>query len=508
MRPDRRNRASRVVAPLVGQLVLAAFALGCSDDAQVVSPGSEPGDTALSGTGGEGAAGPGGAGSVANGGGSASMTSIGSSGAGPLGSGGSGSSGSSAGGAAGTGSGRVEVLDPSSGWVFDDAELRTYELTLDPGVWAALQANARDEQYAEAELDVAGMHVSRVAVRYKGSLGTLTSCFADDGTRTCSKLSMKLKFDEYLPDQQFQGLKRLVFNSMQWDPSLLHERLAYRVFREMGVAAPRSAHARLVINGEALGVFSLVEDVDGRFTDAHFAGGDGNLYKEQWPNSDDVASLTASLETNQDVPDHSVLLQFRQALSGASDEQLPGVVARYMDLDSLFAYLAVDRTLTNWDGMTAFYCYEDYCENHNYYLYQDEVEPRFTLIPWDLDNTFEVTSPLATVPGVFEIPADCSERLMAMGRIVMPPACDPLLRGLALADRGAYAAALDRLLAGPFVVSTLEGWLDAWQAQLEPVVAGDANGPGLGEFRAAVEILRGSLATLRDRAIADRSSHL
>ena len=72
----------------------------------------------------------------------------------------------------------------------------------------------------------------------------------------------------------------------------------------------------------------------------------------------------------------------------------------------------------------------------------------FREIPWDLDNTFEVTSPLAPVPGVFEIPADCSERLMAMGRIVMPPACDPLLRGLALADRGAYVAALDRLMQG------------------------------------------------------------
>jgi hypothetical protein len=288
----------------------------------------------------------------------------------------------------------------------------------------------------------------------------------------------------------------------------LRERLAYRVFREMGVAAPRSAHARLVINGEALGVFSLVEDVDGRFTDSHFAGGDGNLYKEQWPDTDDVSSLTERLETNEDVADHSVLLQLYAELSGASDEQLPGIVARYMDLDSLFAYLAVDRTLTNWDGMTAFYCYEDDCENHNYFLYQDEVAPRFTLIPWDLDNTFEVISPLGPVPGVFDLSVDCSQPLMAMGRLVMPPACDPLLRGVALADRGAYVAALDRLLAGPFVVANLEGWLDAWQAQLEPVVAEDVNGPGLDEFHRAVEILRGSFATLRERALVDRSSHL
>lgn len=433
---------------------------------------------------------------------------MGSSGSELMGNGGSRPAGSGVAGSAATGLGGIEVLDPSSGWVFDDAELRTYELTLDPAVWEALQRTARDEQYVEAELDVAGLHVSRVAVRYKGSLGTLASCFADDGTRTCAKLSMKLKFDEYLPDQLFQGLKRLVFNSMEWEPSLLRERLAYRVFREMGIAAPRAAHARLVINGEALGVFSLVEDVDGRFTDAHFAGGDGNLYKEQWPDTDDVASLTERLETNEDAADHSVLLQLYRELSSATDAELPGIVARYMDLNSLFAYLAVDRTLTNWDGITAFYCYEDDCENHNYYLYQDEVAPRFTLVPWDLDNTFEVASPLASVPDMFDISVDCSERVVAMGRTLMPPACDPVLRGLALADRGPYVAALDRLLAGPFVLSTLEGWVDAWQAQLEPVVADDVNGPGIDEFHRAVEILRGSLATLRDRALAERGSHL
>ena len=61
-----------------------------------------------------------------------------------------------------------------------------------------------------------------------------------------------------------------------------------------------------------------------------------------------------------------------------------------------------------------------------------------------------------------------------------------------------------RVVAGRY----LEGWLDAWQAQLEPVVAEDVNGPGLDEFRAAVGNLRGSLATLRARAIADRSNHL
>ena len=399
--------------------------------------------------------------------------------------------------------------------MFDELALNTYELTLPEEAWELLQRNARDEEYTEADLSAGGTRLARVGLRFKGSLGTLASCFADDGTRTCDKLSMKLKFDEYLPEQQFHGLKRLVFNSMNWDLSQLRERLAYKLFREMGVIAPRAVHARLVVNGEYLGLFSLVEDVDGRFTDDRFIGGDGNLYKEQWPDTEDPDLLSVQLETNKMAPDHSVLQQFHSELDAAypgaygdavPTGNLPAVVARYMDIDHLFAYLAVHRTINDWDGVTAFYCVDGQCYNHNYYLYQHEAEPRFTLIPWDLDNTFDLSGPLDDVEGMFEIPADCSVRRPAFGRTVMPPACDPLFRGLALSNRARYVAALDRLLGGPFVLDKMESWIEAWQAQLEDAVSDDTNGPGLSEFQAEVEALRDNLSVLRERAIADRDS--
>jgi spore coat protein H len=392
--------------------------------------------------------------------------------------------------------------------VFEETALRTYELTLDAAVWAALQLNAQEEEYAEATLRLEGTELERVGLRFKGSSGTLASCFDEAGERICPKLSMKLKVDEYLPDQRLRGLKRLTFNSMSSDPSQLHERIAYRLFREMGVTAPRAVHARLVVNGESLGLFSLVEDVDGRFTDDRFQGGDGNLYKEQWTDSADADLLTSRLVTNEDAPDHSVLLQLNSELVAAEPGELPAVLARYMDPAELFAYVAVDRSINNWDGMSAFYCYDVDCENHNYYLYQHEDEPRFSLIPWDLDNTFALTTPLDEVEGVFEIPADCSLRHPAFGKQVMPPACDRLLQGLARSDRAGYVAALDRLLAGPMASENVESWIAAWRAQIEPVVAEDLYGPGLPEFRSGIESLQSRLSELRMRALADRDSQL
>lgn len=390
-------------------------------------------------------------------------------------------------------------------WVFDEAVVRTYRVTLEPAAWDALRASAREETYVAADLEVEGHALPNVGLRFKGGFGSLEQCFDEAGAMLCPKLSMKLKFDEFAPEQRLGGLKRLNFNAVTSDPSLMHERLGYALFRDMGVAAPRAVHARLVVNGELLGVFSLVEQIDGRFTDDRFAGGDGNLYKEQWPDTEDLETVGEHLTTNEDTPDHSGMLEFHAALRDAAPEALPSVLERYVEVEPLFRYVAVDRAIRNWDGITAFYCSEYGCYNHNYYFYQHEGEPRFTLIPWDLDNTFSVATAFEAVPGPLEIPSDCSVRYPVFPDVtVQAPACDPLLRALASSDGGRYTAALSELLDGPFADGVLEARIDALAAQLAPAVAEDVYGPGLEAFELAVAELRGDVALLRARLSAER----
>jgi spore coat protein H len=405
--------------------------------------------------------------------------------------------------------GPLASVDPqvsdAADWVFDEATLRTYALSLDPAVWENLIATATDEVYVLADLEVDGERLPQVGLRFKGSFGTLDACFDDAGDLVCSKLSMKLKFDEADPEQRLYGLKRLNFHAMRTDRSQMHERLGYRLFREMGIPAPRATHARILVNGEYQGVFALVEDIDGRFTHSRFAAGDGNLYKEYWPNGADPLRLTEHLETNEDAPDHSAMLAFYAALDSAAGDALTPVLGQYTDVDQLLSYLAVDRAIRNWDGVTAFYCFGESCDNHNYFFYQAEAEPRFTLIPWDLDNTFGVPDAFDAVPSALDIPEDCSARYEVFsGVAVQAPACDPLLEGLARSDRSRHTAARARLLDGPFTTERMNAWLDAWQAQIEPAVSEDEHGPGLDAFRVAVSHLRDNLSLLRLRALAER----
>lgn len=406
----------------------------------------------------------------------------------------------------------AQIQSDDASWVFDEDAMHRYELTLTAEDWEALQATALEEQYFPATLQVDGVTFGEVGFRFKGANSTLRRCRDGAGTPICPKMSFKVKFDEYDDSQRFFGLKRLNFNSMLGDPSWLHERLAYQLFREMGVAAPRATHARLIVNGEDRGVFSQVEQIDGRFTDDRFAGGDGNLYKEQWPITTNPGPLNRTLETNEESANHELMINLSRELATATPEQLPLVVARYWDPDELFAYLAVDRAITNWDGVTGYHCRRSGsgCFNHNYYVYQHEREPRFSLIPWDLDNTFRVITPFDVSPMPLQIPADCSIRYPVFwpSGFAAAPACDPMFQGLARMDRNRYTAQIERLLQGPFALDRLQAWIDARVAQLIPHVMTDSYGPGEVVFQLAVQTLRADLPALAERVWSERDGTL
>ena len=55
--------------------------------------------------------------------------------------------------------------------------------------------------------------------------------------------------------QRFLGLKKLTLNNMVQDASMVHEGLAYRAFRAVGVPAPRTGYAFVRLNGSAYGVY-------------------------------------------------------------------------------------------------------------------------------------------------------------------------------------------------------------------------------------------------------------
>lgn len=394
----------------------------------------------------------------------------------------------------------------SAAYIFDDAELRTYELEISEVNWEWLQDNATLEQYVPAMLTFEGRQYGPVGVRYKGSFGTLNSCFDAQGNQTCPKLSMKLDFAEYDPEARFYQLKKLNFHSMSSDPSHMHDRLGYALYRQMGVPAPRAVHAKLVINGELMGLFALVEQIDGRFTRMNYAdGGEGNLYKEVWPVSQVAQPYLSALETNEDEnPDVTPMIRFAAALAGATDGTIESVLEEWTDVDQLMAFLAVDRAIDNWDGIVGFWCVGQSCGNHNFYWYQDVSRDFVTLIPWDLDNTFDEPNFFVTTFGQAmwdDANASCDPvPIFDLGGTIVSrraASCDPLIRWLGNTLRPRYLAASETLLDGPFSAAAVNAQLDRWEAQIASAVAEDPNGPGTAQWQSEMTEMRRAVGALR-----------
>jgi spore coat protein H len=381
--------------------------------------------------------------------------------------------------------------------LFAATRVPVFDLVLPAADWEALKLHARDEQFVAAQACYDGRSLGTVGLRFKGSYGSLFECFDDLGNLTCPRLSMKLKFDKYGAGQRFFGLKRLSFNAYQHDDSRMKEKIAYDLFRAMGIVAPRSAWAVVRVNGESLGLFGMVEPVDGRFTtDRWPENPDGNLYKELWPTHASDAQIAAALETNEETADLSGYREFARAFMAAEDASALSTLGSYMDLDYLARFMAVEDAVVSYDGVTYFFTDRVNTNNHNYFVYE-ESPTRFTLIPWDVESTFWI-DPNHAAPHWTVMPADCGTTYPYWGGLAYAPACDRVFRALGN-DLGRWRAAARALLDGPFATETMVAAIDRYTRLLADAAHADPTPPKYATFDQAVAGLRSSIPAMRAR---------
>lgn len=389
--------------------------------------------------------------------------------------------------------------------VFGEETVRVYDITVSPADLARIDQDPAGEEYIAGSIAVDGSPIGDIGFRYKGSVGAfLAPCTATTsvgqatGAKT-GKCSMKVAFDHVDPEMRYRGLRKLNFHSMNQDPSMLRERLAYGLFREMGIAAPRAMHARVNINGKFEGLFIAVEQIDGRFTRSRFSeGGKGNLYKEVWPMHDSADVYRAALETNEDenpVLDRIVKFAAATKLGAAAVEE-------HVDRAYVTRYLAADRVMANDDGSAHWWCLAigqgnnpGGTGNHNYYWYEEELAGRFWLLPWDMDSSLGATSFVRIQPEWrTKAPCACSGNPPQR-----PTSCDPLFAAWAEWNSD-YEAAVDEFLSGPFAASRVEDKLARWSNQIRPAVteaAGRNGAPAVATWELAGTLLRVAIDSLR-----------
>lgn len=285
--------------------------------------------------------------------------------------------------------------DPAALWSTD--VLPVFSLTFAATDWEAslealLSPDSCDERgYLEADLHFTNPVTGKVelwpkvGVRYRGH-----SALKRPNHQSNNRWGLKLSF-EALGTRTFHGLERVSLLGTEGDGSLLRERVSLDWMRAAGVPAPRANHAWLVVNGEPLGVFPLVEEADDRaFLRTHFGDPDGHLYKVAGYcdgtrldyRGDDPDSYQGFEPKGATLVDHvatDIIPLMACVETGVSDERVRTCVQDQIDVDEWLSEMAADMLLTNVDGMAS--------TAQNFLLFRPTTGP-MVVYPYDLDLTF------------------------------------------------------------------------------------------------------------------------
>jgi hypothetical protein len=228
-----------------------------------------------------------------------------------------------------------------------------------------------------------------VGLRLKGNLG---ASFQD----LSGKAAFKVKFDEFVDGQTFLGLEKMTLNNMVQDPSMLHEALAYRAFRDPGVPAPRTGYAFVRVNEEPYGLYLNLESLDvialERIFGAPFQNPPQHLYEASYGYDvypGEASKFEVDEGKNKTRTDLEALITAVNASEPASFLER---IEANADLEEMTRMWAVEKYIGHWDGYAGVQKEEgpNLHRPNNYYLYSDPLG-RFQMIPWGTDQTFEET---------------------------------------------------------------------------------------------------------------------
>lgn len=270
----------------------------------------------------------------------------------------------------------VEGTDPAA-WLFDPLRVHRIDVTISQASWNTLNQssyNSKAEYQAgtmkfTTDTGVVVTQNNAVGVRLKGGWGSFRNLD--------QKAAFKIKTN-FVKGENFFGLKKLTLNNMVQDPSMLHEATVYRLYRAMGVPAPRVGYARVYINGVDFGLHANIETYDDVML-KRWMPTTKNLYEGAYF-QDVIMSQYEAIEADEGDPiDRTDLRGLAEANDTKWGLDWYNEFTKRTDVKQMLAEWAVERYVAHWDGYS-------WQIRNNYYLHTTD-QGIFSLFPWGSDQT-------------------------------------------------------------------------------------------------------------------------
>ena len=309
--------------------------------------------------------------------------------------------------------------------IFNKDIIQEVNIDVDEYNYKYLLDNAREKPNVLAnEIIIGDKKVKYPSIKTKGNV-TLYNLI-DTNTK---RYSYTINFKKYLKDQNLYGLKKISFNNMHGDPTLMKEYISYYLFSEMGLDTVEYSYVNLSINNKNLGPYFMIEPIEkplinrtmnenGDFLFKPGIRGATLVYNKKMDKYLDKKgnfnfdSILYDEKGNLDYPRNSnyIITEYNDIWDDDPEEfakiinQLPTFfktlkelnelsntknkntkeyekrLYKIIDVDKLIRYLAINVYLVNTDS----YLSET---KTNYGLYMNE-NGKLTIIPWDYNMIF------------------------------------------------------------------------------------------------------------------------
>ncbi|MEV2211446.1 CotH kinase family protein [Streptomyces sp. NPDC050997] len=196
------------------------------------------------------------------------------------------------------------------------------------------------------------------------------------------ELPWLIKIDEYVEGRAYQGERKISLRPGSNGQVPLNEALALSLTKGSGQKAERYGFTELKVNNRPAVSRLMVEAPD---TD--YADGNGVLYKARAGGSfeyrgEDPTEYESSFKqlNKKGSQDLEPVMKLIKWVDSASDKEFARDLDKYVDVDSLAAYVAGQNLLLNFDDMAG--------PGKNYLLWYDLDTKKFSVLGWDYNLTF------------------------------------------------------------------------------------------------------------------------
>jgi hypothetical protein len=250
----------------------------------------------------------------------------------------------------------------------------------------SLRPNGSGYGFVLSEIEFNGHRIADVGIRFKGNSTYSVSAHT-------IRRPMKVDFDRFVEGGKFAKIKTLNLSNTTFDQSHMREAISFWLFRKLDVPASRTGFGLVYLNvpgkfeREYLGLYTLIEEVDGEFLEKHYGNKDGLLLKpggmrglaylgDKW---DQYVGLY-SPRTDAKPEACAKVIELARLIHKADDREFAAKIESVLAVDQFLRYVAVTSAVINFDSFLG--------TGHNYYMYVNPKDRLIHFIPWDHNMTF------------------------------------------------------------------------------------------------------------------------